>query len=367
MKKQISLLLVAVALNLSNGAQAASLSSTRRALNTLFRQAGQAVSQSKSGLSQDVINAVRNYGTQSRAGLFNNAVRNYVTQSGAGLLNYAKQPMEELAMTTIKRPYTQASSWWPFSLSAILPFLSQKDEEAAENDRQRLIDEMFESTPDSNRDKQNKGIEAIKAGANPNALSGHCGETLLMIAALKGNLEALHALIKAGADLNAKDNHGQTPLMYAINGRHLEALHALIKAGADLNAKDNDGYTPLHIAEMYLDSPIFIALIKAGPDLNAKNKYGQTPLMTAVVRGHSTKHINVLIEAGADLNAKDNDGETPLMKAAMGGRLDVVKKLIQAGADVNAKDNDGQTPLMKAARKGRLDVVDALKQAGAQK
>jgi hypothetical protein len=57
MKKQISLLLVAVALNLSNGAQAASLSSTRRALTPLFRQTGQAVYQGRSGLSQSAINA----------------------------------------------------------------------------------------------------------------------------------------------------------------------------------------------------------------------------------------------------------------------------------------------------------------------
>ncbi len=325
MKKQISLLLVAVALNLSNGAQAASLSSTRRALNTLFRQAGQAVSQSKSGLSQDVINAVRNYGTQSRAGLFNNAVRNYVTQSGAGLLNYAKQPMEELAMTTIKRPYTQASPWWPFSLSAILPFLYQKDDEATEN----ADDETFSWL---NSEVEKRGLEAIKEGGNPNVRDKN-GRTLLMVASLTGDLENLHTLIKAGADLNAKDRSGDTALHKAINTDKLESVRALIKAGADPNIKRNTGSTPLHIATRLENLPILHTLIEAGADVNTKDNNGQTPLMVAVFRGYKD-HTNTLIQSGADVNAQDNNGNTVLSLAIKSpfSRNDIINALREAGA-----------------------------------
>ena len=66
--------------------------------------------------------------------------------------------------------------------------------------------------------------------------------------ARNGHLEVVRALIKAGADVNAKDNDGWTPLHYSAWNGHLEVARALIEAGADVNAKENGGSTPLHAA-----------------------------------------------------------------------------------------------------------------------
>ena len=56
------------------------------------------------------------------------------------------------------------------------------------------------------------------------------------------------ALIKAGADVNAKEKYGGTPLYLAACFGHTEIALALIKAGADINAKEEYGGTPLHWA-----------------------------------------------------------------------------------------------------------------------
>jgi ankyrin repeat protein len=42
-------------------------------------------------------------------------------------------------------------------------------------------------------------------------------------------------LLAAGADVNARDRHGQTALMLAAHRGALDVVEALIEAGADLN------------------------------------------------------------------------------------------------------------------------------------
>ena len=54
--------------------------------------------------------------------------------------------------------------------------------------------------------------------------------------------EVVTLLIKAGADVNAKDKYGVTPLhRAAAYNENPEVITILIKAGADVNAKDSDG------------------------------------------------------------------------------------------------------------------------------
>ena len=65
-----------------------------------------------------------------------------------------------------------------------------------------------------------------------------------------------------------------TYLHNAVGDGDLATCRALIKHGADVNAKDNYGYTPLHRANLEMCE----LLIQHGADVNANNKWGKTPL-----------------------------------------------------------------------------------------
>ena len=98
-------------------------------------------------------------------------------------------------------------------------------------------------------------IEAIHGGANVNARDS-CGSTALICAAKKGYLEAVKALIEAGAHLSWE------ALMFAAKNGHVEAVNALIRAGASL--KNPDGWTALMYAEEKGHAEVINALIEAG-------------------------------------------------------------------------------------------------------
>ncbi|KXZ43633.1 hypothetical protein GPECTOR_84g309 [Gonium pectorale] len=58
----------------------------------------------------------------------------------------------------------------------------------------------------------------------------------LHAAAEKGHVEAVAALLQAGANKEAVDKTGATPLHIAAENRHVEAVAALLQAGADKEA-----------------------------------------------------------------------------------------------------------------------------------
>jgi len=93
-----------------------------------------------------------------------------------------------------------------------------------------------------------------------------------MWAAWKGSAECVDLLIKAGADLNLKDNGGLTALMKAAGQGSPECVDLLIKAGADLNLKDKAGMTALMKAAGQGSPECVDLLIKAGADLNLKDR-----------------------------------------------------------------------------------------------
>jgi len=76
-------------------------------------------------------------------------------------------------------------------------------------------------------------------------------------------------LIKAGADVNARNNEGRTALMHAswLTGPQneqvqIEVVKTLIDAGADVNPKDNDGKTALYYAEVGKKRQKLVDLLK---------------------------------------------------------------------------------------------------------
>lgn len=207
-------------------------------------------------------------------------------------------------------------------------------------------------------------IELIENGARVDAM-GEDGRTALMRAASRGNTDCVRALLKAGADVNAKFKDGSTVLMWAsCGGGRTGCVKPLIAAGADVNVKNKDGDTALIWAAGWGDTEGVKALLEAGADVNAKNKRGETALMAAADLEENTDCVKTLLKAGADVNAKFEDGSTALMIAATLGHANCVKALIAAGADINAKeDKKGYTALMFAVDLRHTDCVKALREA----
>src|SRR5712671_3033626 len=152
----------------------------------------------------------------------------------------------------------------------------------------------------------------------------------------------------------------------AAQNRDTEALKALLKQRADVNAAQSDGTTALHWAAHWNDAEAVTLLLRAGANAKAANRYGATPLSEAVVSG-SAAMIEALLSAGASAKTlTTEDGETVLMTAARSGNTDAVRILLDRGADVNAKESyKGQTALMWAASERHPDVVKLLMAHGA--
>ena len=171
-------------------------------------------------------------------------------------------------------------------------------------------------------------------------------------------------VIALAVGLNA--SIADSPIADAASRGDREAVKALLKNAADVNAAQGDGMTALHWAAMNGDAELAQLLIVAGANIKATTRLGSyTPLYLASRHGHG-RVIQALIKAGADVKTGTTNGTTPLMVAAASGDIDAVRALIDAGADVNAKDGVRlQTPLMYAAAANRAAVIELLISKGA--
>jgi ankyrin repeat protein len=118
------------------------------------------------------------------------------------------------------------------------------------------------------------------------------GQTRLHAAARSGYQETVKLFLKYARDVNAHDNDGMTPLMccveagrefisYEKNGRtiygpygkpdgHIETIRVLIRAGADVNARNNKGATAAAIAAEKQFSDIVAELGTDGSSVPSK-------------------------------------------------------------------------------------------------
>lgn len=135
----------------------------------------------------------------------------------------------------------------------------------------------------------------IRHGVNVN----HAGRfgTALHHAARKSKVDAIDLLVAAGADTEAGDSLQCTPLHNAALGFGLEATAALLKHGADINARVVAmGITPLHLAAAQAGKrgavEMVDLLLRREADEAATDNIGQAP---ADVVGNSCSDVQ---EAG---------------------------------------------------------------------
>ena len=100
-------------------------------------------------------------------------------------------------------------------------------------------------------------------------------ESPLMIAALKGHLHIVQALIAGEADVNKP---GWAPLHYAATGGHPEVITVLLERYAYIDAESPNGTTPLMMAASYGNAAAVKVLLEAGADPGLKNSLGLSAL-----------------------------------------------------------------------------------------
>jgi cytohesin len=166
--------------------------------------------------------------------------------------------------------------------------------------------------------------------------------TPLMTAAAAGDADQVQVLIAEGAPLDVRDEAGRSALDLAAG----EAAAALKAAGAD-------GWTPLMVAAEAGDAAAVAAALAAGGDVSAKNEGLMTALHLAAQRG-SAEAVRLIVEGGADVFAKDKAGREPIDLAVKDQCREALRR---SGAD-------GWTPLMVAADKGDAEAVVAILAAG---
>ena len=139
----------------------------------------------------------------------------------------------------------------------------------------------------------------------------------LFKAAPSGTAADIRAAIKAGADVNARDEYGWTALMVAAqNNTNPDVVKALLAAGADVNARDKTGnensWTVLMAALQNTNPDVVKVLLAAG----AADVNDWFTLMRAVLRNTNPDVVKVLHDVWAYVNAGDEYGWTELMIAA---------------------------------------------------
>jgi len=171
-----------------------------------------------------------------------------------------------------------------------------------------------------------------------------------------GDFDAFSRFINDGVHVSTRNKLGETLLYVAAEKGQLEIAKLLIAKGADAKALTPNGETVLHAASMIESSALMTALIEAGADVNAANRDGETPLHWAALTG-TFLAVKALADAGADLNVQDTrTGNTPLHAAVSHDDIALIHYLLSKSARTDIRNNAGVTALEFAKSRGRGSV-----------
>lgn len=136
----------------------------------------------------------------------------------------------------------------------------------------------------------------------PKAVFREDMEGLLFIAAGRGDLNAMRALLNEGTDIESKNAIGDTPLVHAAINGQAGAVRVLLARGANPNNPNVHGLTAMQVAAQRGREDIIEALFEMGAKSNADYRDPHTPLKSGVGRGYASIYNAML------------DGENPRIK-----------------------------------------------------
>jgi ankyrin repeat protein len=206
----------------------------------------------------------------------------------------------------------------------------------------------------------------LRRGVAVNAKASD-GTTALVVAARVGNVEAMQALVAAGADMKSPTTRtGLLTAMYVFQRpgvrEYLASQQVRIESAADLRG----GVLALQSANQH----VFEELLAAGVDPRQ-----EVPLVTLSIptyfvaaRQGQLDAMRALEKAGVDPKTAGGRGWTALMLAAGDDApsIPVMQHLLASGVDVNARDEAGRTALDWALTRGETAASELLRRAGGQ-
>lgn len=204
-------------------------------------------------------------------------------------------------------------------------------------------------------------IESLIRQISNNKLSGIIDDvedggfkwTLLMHAIFLQDDALVEAIVKAGANLEIRNEGGDTALMLASRHGFPAATRAILDSENFVNVDelDGSGKTALMIAVDSGARGVVQEFASPPRGINGRGSGERTALINAAMSG-SVEMVNLLISAGANIDAVDDEGKNSLMHAAINGDAATVLLLLSFGASVLAIDNNGQTAKDLAMQSG---------------
>ncbi len=185
---------------------------------------------------------------------------------------------------------------------------------------------------------------------------------------------ATRAILKAGADPNARWKLGETPLHFAIGTRWpllwrnpsrlrkpettVAMVRAMLEHGADPNQR-------VLTTRQQFGRPKSVILALKDRSLDGERVVVReefTPLMEAIRQSESPEIVRVLLEHGADPNlGSRHENWSSLHMAAYKGDPDVIRLLLQHGAIPHAITSERRwTPLHVLAWSGGRNPADSM-------
>lgn len=192
----------------------------------------------------------------------------------------------------------------------------------------------------------------------------------LQIAAYRGHLSTLKALIECGSDVEeAGGFYYATALQSAAYGGHIDCARALLQAGADVNGTGPEKrMSPLTAAccLVSVTTEMVSLLAEHGAKVNSREK-DMFPfvLHTACQVEVATTVVELLLDLGADVNAVGGKFGTALQVACFHGSHDTTALLLRRGADPNIRAGTFNTALQVAYGEGHGEIIDLLYEHGA--
>ncbi len=187
----------------------------------------------------------------------------------------------------------------------------------------------------------------------------------LLRAARTGNADAVAVALRAGADIEARDDHQRTALLLASTYDHVAVAEVLVAMGADPDALDDRHDTPWLVTGVTGSVAMLEALLPANPDLTIENRYGGLSPIPAGERGH-VDYVRRVVQTDVDIDHVNDLGWTSMLEAIILGDgsepyQEIVRILLDAGADRSIADREGVTPLQHAEQRGYDEIADLLR------